>query len=358
MEPWFDEKEAKAVYKYLQGDGWITEYTKTGELEDQIAKFTGARYCVMTVNGTVSLILALLALEITQGDEVLVPDLTMIATPNAASLLGIKPVLVDVDPDTFCMNMIKAHKAITHKTKAVMYVSLNGRSGDMKQIKKFCKEHHLYLIEDSAQSLGSYFGKKHLGTFGEIGTLSFASPKIITTGQGGALLTNSSKLYHKIKKLKDFGRVRGGIDIHDDWGWNFKFTDLQSIIGLEQMKKLPQRLKRKKEIYKKYTDGLKEIEEISFIPTNVGMTTPWSIDVYLKSPPKLAEYLKRKGIGTRTVYPAIHTQKIYRNKKYKGEFPVASEYARTGLWLPSSSKLTDDEVEYIISNIRWFYGSK
>lgn len=355
MEPWFDEKEANAVNTYMQGDGWLTEYKKTEELEKMIAGYTGSKYCVMTVNGTVSLILAILALGIKSGDEVLVPDITMIATPNSAKLLGIEPILVDVEKDTLCMDLHKARLAITPKTKAILYVSLDGRSGDMDQIKKFCKENNLYLIEDAAQALGSYWNKKHLGTYGQIGTLSFAVPKVITTGQGGALLTNNRTLYKKIKILKDFGRARGGIDIHDEWGWNFKFTDLQAVIGIEQMKKLNSRIKRKKEIYKRYADGLKDVKEVSLIPTDLSRTAPWSIDIYVNEPLKLAFYLKDCGIGTRSVYPAIHTQKIYRDSTSKGRFPVAEKYAKTGLWLPSSPQLTNQEVDYIIKVIKRYY---
>lgn len=357
MEPWFNEKEIKAVNKYMRGGGWLTEFKKTEELEKQIAQYTHSQYCIMTVNGTVSLILALLALGISRNDEVLVPDITMIATPNAAKLLGIQPILVDIAPDTFCMDLESARRAITPKTKAILYVSLNGRSGDMKEVKAFCREHNLFLIEDAAQSLGSYWNKKHLGTYGDIGTLSFSMPKIITTGQGGALLTNNSKLYRKIKRLKDFGRVRGGIDIHNDWGWNFKFTDLQAVVGIEQMKKLISRVRRKKDIYKRYVAGLKGVKQVTFIPTDLRNTSPWSIDIYANKPFKLAQYLTDHGIGSRSVYPAIHTQKIYRDKSHKGKFPVASKYARTGLWLPSSSKLTNQEVDYIIKVINQYYNS-
>lgn len=355
MEPWFDEKEIEAMNLYMRGDGWYTEFKKTEELEKMIAKFTNAKYCVMTVNGTVSLILALLALDLKSGDEILVPDLTMIASPNSAKLLGIRPVLVDVEKETLCMDLEKAAFAITPRTKAVMYVSLNGRSSDMDRVRSFCKKNNLYFIEDAAQSLGSYWKKQHLGTFGEIGTLSFAVPKIITMGQGGALLTNNSKLYKKIKTLKDFGRARGGIDIHDEWGWNFKFTDLQAVVGIEQMKKLPYRVKRKKEIYKRYADGLKEIKEIELIPTNLSTTSPWAIDIFVNKPKSLATYLKEKGIGTRTFYPPIHTQKIYQDSYKRDDFPIANKYGLRGLWLPSSARLTNQQVDYIIKTIKEYF---
>lgn len=357
MEPWFDEAETQAVFNYMKGGGWVMEFKKTEELEKRIAEFTGAKYAMMTVNGTISLTIALLALGIKEGDEILVPDLTMIATPNSAALVGIKPILVDVEPKTLCLDLEKAEKIITRKTKAMIYVPLNGRAGGMKAIVKFCKKHKLFLIEDAAQALGSFWGGKHLGTFGQIGSFSFSVPKIITTGQGGALITDSPALYKKMKLIKDFGRSYGGNDIHDDWGWNFKFTDLQAVIGIEQMKKLPWRLKRKKEIYQRYVSGLKDIKGIEFIPTDLKNTSPWFIDIYVKNRGALAAHLESKGIGTRKIYPPVHTQKIYHKAYRRKHFPVSVHYSNRGLWLPSSSKLSNAQIDYIIDSIREYYFS-
>lgn len=355
MEPWFDDKEATAVYSYMKSGGWLMEFKKTEELEHMLSEFTGTKHTIMTVNGTVSLMVGLMALGLKRGDEILVPDFTMIASPNSATILGIDPILVDIDPSTLCMDLNQAEKLITKKTKALMYVAMNGRSGDMKKVVEFCKSHNLYLVEDSAQALGSYWQNKHLGSFGEIGSFSFSVPKVITTGQGGALITNDDNLAFKIRKIKDFGRVKGGIDVHDELGWNFKYTDLQAVIGIEQMKKLPARLERKKEIYKKYVAGLQNLPQIEFIPTNLEDTSPWFIDIFVANPDKLASFLKERGIGTRKVYPPIHNQKVYQ-AKYKGEsFPVTEEYTSKGLWLPSSSKLTDEEVNTVVDNIQKYY---
>ena len=248
MEPWYGKEEKNAILEYLNSGGWLMEFKKTEEFEKMICYYTGAKYCSVVSNGTVSLFLALKALGIKSGDEVIVPDYTMIATPNAVLMAGAKPVFVDVD-DSLCLNTELLKKAISAKTKAVIHVSINGRAGDLKNIKKLCKDRGLYLVEDAAQSLGSFYGNKHLGRHGIIGSFSFSVPKIITTGQGGALITDDRKIYEKIEKLKDFGRVSAGTDLHDEIGWNFKFTDLQAVFGIEQMKKLPQRTKLKKDIY-------------------------------------------------------------------------------------------------------------
>ena len=353
MEPLIGNEEAAAMQDYLSSGGWLTEFKKTEEFEQMICKFTGSRYCVATNNGTVSLSLALLALGVKPGDEVIVPDFTMIATPNSAKMIGAEPVLVDVEKETLCVDMEKAKEALTGKTKALIHVSFNGRTNDLDEVKKFCQENNLVFIEDSAQSLGSFYKGKHLGTFGDIGSFSFSTPKIITTGQGGALITNDENTYNSLKKLKDFGRESGGNDIHDTIGFNFKFTDIQAVIGIEQMKKLPERIKRKKEIYKLYHEQLREIEEIEFIETDLGLVTPWFVDIYVENPDKLAAFLKESNVGTRRVYPPVNTQKAY---DVSGSFPVTQNYAQKGLWLPSSLKLTDDDINYICKAIRKYYG--
>ena len=355
MEPSFDSAEVRALTDYFKQGGWGGEYIFTEALEKKLAGFTGAKYCSMTSNGTVSLIIALIALGLKTGDEILIPDMTMIASPNAAAILGIKPILVDVEEQSLCLDLIKAEPQLTKKTKALMYVPFNGRSGNMKQVVDFCRRHRLWLIEDSAQALGSYWQGKHLGTFGDIGSFSFSVPKIITTGQGGALITNNRRLYQKIEKIKDFGRIRGGVDVHNDWGWNFKFSDFLAVIGIEQMKKLPARIKRKRQIYRRYYSNLKSVKQILFVPTDLNQTTPWFIDIYVNSPGKLSQYLFSKGIGSRPIYPAIHTQKIYRSEYQNIKFPVATRAGRQGLWLPSSITLTDAQIDRVTNTIKRYY---
>lgn len=355
MEPWFDDKEADALHAYMKSGGWVTEYERTREFENAICQFTGAKHCIAVNNGTISLTLALLVGGVKNGDEVLVPNLTMVATANAVILAGAKPVFVDVREDTLCMDSNDAKKQLSEKTKALIYVSFNGRTNDPLEIDEFCQQNELLFIEDAAQSLGSYYNGKHLGTFGKIGSFSFSVPKIITTGQGGALITDDDQIADSLRRLKDFGRAKGGIDIHDTIGYNFKFTDIQAVIGLEQMKKLDYRVKRKKEIYRKYQDELKDIEAIEFIPTNLSDCSPWFIDSYVPDPDQLKNHLHEKQIGTRKVYPPITSQKAYSGYAINRSFPATERYSARGLWLPSSSRLTDEEIIYICEKIREYY---
>jgi len=351
IEPWIDENEVNHMTEYLRSGGWLTEFKETAEFERMIAEYTGSRFCCVVSNGTVSLAIALWAAGIGEGDEVLVPNFTMIATPNAVKLVGAVPVLVDVEPRTLCMDLNCARKAITTKTKAIVLVSLNGRAPDMRAYQDFCKEYNLFFLEDAAQSLGSFQNGGHIGTFGDVGSFSFSSPKIITTGQGGALITNNEILFKKIKKIKDFGREGGGTDWHDIMGFNFKFTDIQAVIGIEQMKKLSVRVQRKKQIYQLYVSELSEIKSLEFIPTS-GETAPWFVDIYTENPLKLLNFLKEHQVGARQVYPPINHQKVYADGR---KYPVSERYCYLGLWLPSSSFLTDDQVLHICKLIKTFF---
>ena len=236
-----------------------------------------------------------------------------------------------------------------------MLVSANGRypKSGIEVFHQLADENDIILIEDSAQSLGSFYPSgKHIGTVGHVGSFSFSAPKIISTGQGGAIITNDDKIASKISRLKDFGRSGGGNDIHDSIGYNFKFTDIQAVIGIEQMKKLPWRIKRKKEILQKYWERLENVKQVSFFDQDLKHTTPWFIDAIVEDREALQLYLNEQGVGTRIMYPPINKQKAYQ---IEGEHEVSIQVGEKGLWLPSSSQLTDSEVELICDKIKLFY---
>jgi perosamine synthetase len=357
MEPLIGTQEQRAMAGYLASGSWLTEFEKTREFEKMIAKFTGAKYCSVVSNGTVSLAIALMALDIKAGDEVIVPDYTMIASANAVVLAGAKPVLVDIDPNTLCLDLALVKKAVTKKTKAIMLVTINGRSPDMKAFVEFCRQKKIFLVEDAAQSLGSYYGKKHLGTFGDIGSFSFAIHKIVTTGQGGALVTNNKKLYQRILKIKDFGRERSGVDVHQAMGYNFKFTDMQAVIGIEQMKKMTWRITRKKEIFMRYKNLLAGLKEVSLVATDTKQVCPMFVEIMVPAARKkaLIDFLRKEGIGTRPFYPPIHTQKPYAF--VKGNFTHSQNISRRGIWMPSALSLTDTDITRVCSAVKEFFNS-
>lgn len=355
MRPWFDDKERKAMNAYMMTDGFLTEFKNTEKFEEMISEFTGIKHCIVVNNGTISLTIAALALGIGMDDEVIVPNYTMIATPNSVKMIGANPVFVDAEPDTLCLDLEKVEQAITNKTRAIMLVSANGRfpKKSIEKYTRFAKENGLDLIEDAAQALGSYYPDgSHIGSKGSIGSFSFSMPKIITTGQGGALVTNDDDLALKIRKLKDFGRSQGGLDIHDSIGFNSKFTEMQAVIGIEQMKKMNLRMKRKKEIWAKYFENLRGEEHIKLFDHDLQYTTPWFIDAVCNKRDLLINHLKKHLIGSRVMYPPINKQVCYAKS---GKYPVSEMIGRKGIWLPSYTQLTDDEVDYVSGKIQDFY---
>lgn len=355
MEPWFGPEEKKAMNEYMEEGGWLTEFKRTAEFEKRIADYTGAKHCIVVNNGTISLTLMAIAAGIGHGDEVIIPNYTMIATPNSVKMIGAVPVFVDVEEETLCMDIRAAEKAITAKTKAILLVTANGRypKSGIEAFKKLASEKNIILLEDAAQSLGSFYPDgKHQGTHGLMGSFSFSAPKVITTGQGGAIVTNDDEVAIKLRKLKDFGRSGGGNDIHDSIGFNFKFTEMQAVIGNEQMKKLQERVIRKQEILKLYKEQLKEIRQVKFFEQDLQKTTPWFIDTFVEQREKLQEFLKANGIGTRIMYPPINKQEAY---SIPGEHPVSNSVGIKGLWLPSAAQLTDTQINRICSKIKEFY---
>lgn len=355
MRPWFGEEEKKAICDYMDEDGFITEFKRTEQFEKMIAEYTGAKHCVVVNNGTISLTLAAMACGVEAGDEVIVPNFTMIATPNSLKLFGAVPVFVDVEPETLCLDITLVEKAITDRTKAIMLVSANGRypKSGIEAFELLAKKYNLKLLEDSAQSLGSkYPDGRHIGTVGDVGSFSFSAPKIISTGQGGCVITNDDVIATKLRRLKDFGRSGGGNDIHDEIGYNFKFTELQACIGIEQMKKLPSRVERKKEIFNRYKANLSDVKEIQFFDQDMDCSTPWFIDCIVEDRAGLQESLKENNIGSRVMYPPINKQKAYN---IPGEYLVSNNIGENGLWLPSETQLSNEQIDGICSKVREFY---
>ena len=355
MEPWLGEEEAAAVHDYMRSGGWLMEHDKSRQFESLIADYTGASHCVVTVNGTVSLSLAALACDVKAGDDVIVPNYTMIATANSVFLLGARPVFVDVEPETLCLDIDRMKAALTPKTRAIMLVTANGRypNAGIDAFVDLADKYGLALIEDAAQSLGSrYPDGRHMGSVGKIGSFSFSVPKVITTGQGGCLITNDGELAERVRKLKDFGRAAGGSDIHQSVGYNFKFTDLQACVGIEQMKKLKQRVERKKKVLLRYRQALSAVESVKFFDQDLMNTTPWFIDILCERRADLQQHLKETGIGSRVMYPPINRQEAYQRA---GNHPVSELVGSKGLWLPSSSQLTDQQIDTVCASIAKFY---
>jgi len=205
IEPSLGEEEKKELIKVIDS-GWFTESSKTEEFEKTFAKFVGSKYAITVTSGTSAVFLGLKSLEVGQGDEVIVPDLTFVASPNSVEMTGAKPVLVDIESNSLNLNLKQVKKLVNKKTKAIMPVDFNGRSANLSELREFCSKNRIFLIEDACHAIGCYFKNKHMGTYSDVGVFSFSTPKIVTTGQGGMIVTNNKQLYTKCKELKDFGR--------------------------------------------------------------------------------------------------------------------------------------------------------
>lgn len=357
MEPKFGAEERELVDAYLANPGYLTEFKQTTAFENAIAQFTGAKHCIAVNNGTVSLLAVGIALGLKPGDEVIVPNYTMIATANAFKALGCKIRFVDVEAETLCLDIAKVKAALTPATKAIVLVNANGRypGYPVDELLALAKGAGVPLIEDAAQGLGStYPDGTHMGLKGLVGSLSFSAPKIISTGQGGALFTNDDGIAANIRKAKDFGRDRGGLDYHPFFGLNFKFTEIQACVGVAQMRKLPARIARKKDIQRRYEQQLVGVNGLKLFSHDLEHTTPWFVDALVEDREALQAHLKTARVGSRVMYPPLNKQPIYGESH---THPVSELVGAKGLWLPSHSHLTDAEIDHVCTAIRSFYAN-
>ena len=248
VEPSISDDDIKNVSDYMSSGSWITESKVTRELENSIKSYLNRDYAVAVPNGTIAIYLSLLAAGVKEGMKVGIPNLTMIATINAIIWADAIPVIIDTN-DSLTMSYEKLRNV--KKLKAVIYVPLNGRIQDGLEIQKWCKKNNKILIEDSAHALGTKYSSNYkAGSLGDVSIFSFTPHKIITTGQGGMVLTNNRKISNNLSDLKYFNRRKDKLDWHDGFGLNFKFTDLQAALGIAQFKRLNSHIERKKTFIK------------------------------------------------------------------------------------------------------------
>ena len=348
--------EEKALVADVIDSGFLNDGDVTSRFERQIAELLGCKHVIATTSGTAAIFLALASAGIKAGDEVLVPDVTFIATANAVSLTGAKPVLVDIDPANLNLDPAAAERAITPRTRALVPVHVSGRAADISPILEIAKRHGLVVIEDAAEAFLSKHRGKCLGTFGTAGCFSLSPNKTITTGQGGLIATDDDRLHVRLRELKDQGRPArgtGGDDTHNSIGYNFKFTNLQAAIGLAQLKDLPRRVDRMRSIYRGYRKGLLGVDGISVIPFYVeqGELPQWA-DVLVDQRDALYDHLVSQGIRGRRFWHPIHTQAPYRMPSQ--QFPNSSKQIPHAMWLPSAFTLSDEDVAAVCAEIQSF----
>src|SRR5436190_6044358 len=355
-QPKTGDEERDMVLRVLASN-YLNDGDVTTDFERRMAAVLGSRHAVAVTSGTTAIFLALMAVGVRSGDEVVVPDVTFIATANAVTLAGATPVFVDVDPHTLTMDPDRFEQAITGKTKAVVPVHVSWRAAAIERILEIAAGPDIAVVEDAAEALRSRHRGRCLGTFGRAGCFSFSPNKTITTGQGGLIVTDDEALVVRLRELKDQGRpIRGtgGNDVHASIGFNFKLTNLQAAVGIAQLARLNGRADRLKKIYRGYRDGLAGIEPVHLLPFDVdGGETPQWIDALVDDRDRLVEHLKTAGIDCRPFWFPIHTQQPYRQPDQA--FPHAIQVASRALWLPSAFSMTDDDVATVGRRIREFY---
>ena len=339
--------------------GWLTHGRFTEMFESEIKKFTGSKYCTLVSSCTAALHLSCLALKLKKGDEVIVPAMTHTATAHAVEYTGAKTIFADIDIESGNINIPSLRKKITKKTKAIIIVHMAGRSCELREILKICKTYKIKLIEDCAHSLGTKYSKKHVGNFGASGCFSFYPTKQITTGEGGALITNDYKFYKKIKTLKAFGidkdikdRKNPGEYNVNFLGFNYRMTDFQAAMGLNQIKKYKDNLIRRREIAKKYIKLLKTNKNIN-LPRYNNNDSYFVFQILLKKKSDklfLMKQFKKFKIGVSVHYGTPLPLMTYYKKKYeikKRDYVKSKNYGDRVLSLPVYPKLKNKEIDYI-----------
>lgn len=359
--PLLGEKELEYVVDCVRTN-WISSKGKyVEEFEEKFAKYCGCKYGVSTTSGTTALHLALASLGITKGDEVIIPTFTMVATAFAVVYCGAKPVLVDAEPETWNMDIEKIKEKITDRTKAIMPVHIYGHPCDMDPIIELAEEHELYVVEDAAEAHGAEYKGKKAGGIGDVGCFSFYANKIITTGEGGMIVTNDEEIAERAQSLKNlcFPKEKR-IYFHVEVGYNYRMTNIQAAIGLAQFERIDELVEMRRRNAYFYNKYLKDVTGIRLpVEKEWAKNVYWMYSILIEddfgiSREELMSELEKKGIETRTFFVPMHEQPVFQNMGlFNGEsYPVAEELSKKGMYLPSGSGLKEEEIKYICETIR------
>lgn len=359
--PWwqisFDNGEDKAVADAVRAKR-ISQGQITKEFESQLANFLQVPEVIATSSGTSALTLALMGAGIRPGDEVLVPNRTWVATAHAVHILGGVPVFVDTELDRPVMSIRHLERHLTPLTKAVIPVHMNGRSVDMDGLNEFALANNLTVIEDAAQALGSRDASgRFLGTLSQAGCFSLSVAKIIATGQGGFIATKDLDLAHRLRNLRTHG-VENTIE-PGRWvepGFNFRFTDILASIGLVQLKLLPMRIARSREVYEKYSTGFLTNPKVQVIPLEPHEVGPY-IEVLVDDREALRDHLttQEREIETRPFYPDLNSADYWKFRNSE-VLPNSIKFGTNGLYLPSGPSIKDEEIDAVIQALLGFDG--
>ena len=351
-EPLLDGNEERYVLDCLRSN-WISSSGRyITEFEERFSSFCGARHGVACSSGTASLHLALRALGIGPGDEVIIPCFTLIVAANMVLMTGATPVLADVDPETWCLDPRQAAARLTPRTRAIMAVHMYGHPCDMDPLLDLARRHGCAVIEDASEAHGAEYKGRKVGGLGDVACFSFYGNKIITTGEGGMVVTNREDVAARARLLRNqaFEEPRF---VHREIGFNYRLTNLQAAIGLAQCEKIAEKVDRKRALARDYSRLLAGAADLTLPPE-----APWARNVYWmygvllhdafgRSRDEVMRILREQGVETRPFFHPLHRQPSLAEHTNHGPYPVADDLGRRGLYIPSGPGLTPDQVEEV-----------
>ena len=361
--PTLNKKAKKYVSNCIKANWISSQGMYISMFEKALARYHEVKYCVATSSGTSALHLAIKSLKLGKGDEVICPDLTFLAPANMIFLSGAKLKLVDINPETLAIDHKQIEKKINKKTKAIMVVHQFGHSADMDPIMKIARKYNLKVIEDNAESIGGKYKGKKLGTIGDVATFSFYANKIITCGEGGAVLTNSKKIAEKCYILRDHGMLKTSDPIrryiYIELGYNYRMTNMQAAVGFSQLEIIDVVLKKRNSqmlLYKKHLSQINEIKVRSFknwcSPVH-WMTTITIIKKNLRN--KLIYFLLKKGVDARPMINPVHQAHHFKNYFSDKNFKNSINVSKNSIHLPSSTSLKKSEIKFICNKVKLFF---
>lgn len=366
-KPYLSEAEGRAAAEVI-ATGWISQGSKVAEFEEALADYVGVKFAVATTNCTTALHISLVCLDIGPGDEVIVPSFTFIATANSILHAGATPVFVDIDPRTYNIDVTRIREAITEKTKAIIPVHQIGLAADMDPILDVAERHNLHVVEDAAPSIGEEYKGRRVGSVGEVTCFSFHPRKVVTTGEGGMITTDNERVASMARSIRshgasisDLARHKADEVIFEDYpylGYNYRMTDIQAAIGLEQMKKLNEMLAIRRRLAERYNHELAQVEglETPYVPPYAQHTYQSYIVRVMKdsrrSRDEIMRQMLREGIATRRGAMAIHLEPYYQQRFGRINLPATEEATRNTFVIPLFPAMTEDEQSYVISTLR------